>query len=152
MKNNKSGIRYGIRYKQNFQNDIYLLIRLGKYLRQKYNMEFRREWYVGFDKTSGKAVKILREVRYDQMEGLRWKNPDLLCLHPKTGLWIIEVDGKVHNVEVAKTNKRNEIYKNAGIKYIVLDLELIKFKKIKIEEELDWKMMKLLHGAPIGTG
>ena len=148
----QSGIRWALRYKNNHQSDIHLLIRLGKYIRNKWGLKFRREWYVGFNKVDGRVERIRREVTHREAEEYWWRNPDLLCIHERKGLIIIEIDGAIHDRKLAKTEQRNEQYKKANVSLIIINLRDIKTRGITIEEDLDWKIMKLLHGCPIGTG
>lgn len=152
MRGKQSGINYGIRIKQKHQSDIYQLIELGRYLRKRWHMEFRREWYVGFNKLDGRIERIVREVKYIDYPNYWWRNPDLLCLDKRKGLIIIEVDGAVHDREVVKTQRRNEQYKQGNVHLIILNVADVKTKGIKLTDELDWKMTNLLQGAVIGTG
>ena len=138
-----SGIRFGQRTKQRGQSDTTLLIRLQNYIRKRWHLDFKREWYVGFDKETGRIQRVLESVSKRLVEEFQWKNPDLLCFTKRNGLVIIEVDGKIHDIRVAQTEARNQLYQNAGIKYIVLSLSDIKFRKKTIEGDLDCKMMKL---------
>ena len=146
----QSGIRWALRYKRN--TDIYQLIKLGKYIRKRWHLEFRREWYVGFNKLDGRVEVIVREVKSTDATRYHWRNPDLLCLDKRRGLIIIEVDGAVHDREVTKTERRNQQYKQAGIHLIIINVREIKARETTIEEELDWKLTKLLQGGVIGTG
>ena len=115
-------------------------------------MEFRREWYVGFNKLDGRVERIVREVSNSDYPNYWWRNPDLMCLDKRRGLIIIEIDGSIHDRELVKTQRRNEQYKQAGVHLIILNVADIKAKGIKITEDLDWKMTRLLQGAVIGTG
>ena len=144
----QSGIRWALRFKRN--TDIYQLIKIGKYLRKRWHMEFRREWYVGFNKLDGRIERILREVGNDIAKEYWWRNPDLLCIDKRRGLIIIEVDGSIHDRELVKTQRRNSQYQQAGVHLIVLNIRDIKAKGIKITDQLDWEMNKLLNGVIYG--
>lgn len=139
-----SGIRYGQRVKQRAQNDIEKIIKLKRHLITKYKLEPKREWYLGFDELG--HLDFIREW-IDQQTAeeyqLRLRCPDLMFLHPKKGLVIIELDGAVHDRKVEKTSRRNEQYRNAGIKLIILNEQEIKFNKERLLDVLDWKMTKL---------
>jgi len=113
-------------------------------------MEFRREWYVGFNKLDGRVERILREVGHDTAKEYWWRNPDLLCIDKRRGLIIIEIDGSIHDRELAKTERRNEQYKQAGVHLIVLNIRDIKAKGIKLTDQLNWEMKKLLSGVIYG--
>lgn len=148
----KSGIRFGQRTKQKGQSDIEILISIANYIRKRWHIDFKREWYVGFSKMDGGVQRICETVNRSGCEEFTWRNPDLLNLHKQRGLVIIEVDGAVHDREVSKTDRRNEQYRQAGIYLIVLNLREIKNSEKSLEEVIDCEMMKLLQGCPTGTG
>jgi hypothetical protein len=147
----QSGIAFG-QSKQKGQSDTSLLIQLANYLNKRWHIQFKREWYVGFDKMDGRVQRITEFVTKEGCEQFAWRNPDLLCIHKQRGLVIIEVDGSVHDRQGAKTDRRNEQYRKAGVHLIIINLREIKNSGKSIEEDLDWKMTKLLQGAVIGTG
>jgi len=107
-------------------------------------MDFKREWYVGFDKEYGFICRISEQVSKKELERFRWKNPDLLCIHRKHGLVIVELDGAIHDRKVAKTQERNELFRNGGIKLIVLNISDIKEVGDTIINRLERDMLELL--------
>ena len=138
-----SGIHYGQKHKQRGQSDLVLLIDIQNYIKRRWHLGFKREWYVGFNKETGGVECILEHVDKSIVGKYKWRNPDLSCFTKNNGFVIIEVDGKIHDRRVAKTKARNEDYKRAGIKFIVLSLSDIKERKKTIKGDLDWKMTKL---------
>ena len=137
-----SGIRYGQK-KQRGKSDEALLIKIQNYLRKRWHLNFKREWYIGFDKESNKLCCILEQVSKDISDSYKWKNPDLLYIHKNLGLLVIEVDGSVHDRKIDKTLQRNRLYEKNGLKLSVISLSQLKHSGKTIEEEIDWKMMKL---------
>lgn len=81
------------------------------------------------------------------MRKQKYRNPDLIWWD--NGLVIMEVDGYVHYVKSANTEKRNQIYKNNNCKFIVIEtFEMGKTKVVnksleKILKEVDEKIMEL---------
>ena len=120
-----SGIRYGQR-KQARPNDIDMLIEIKQFL-AKHKIPTHLEWYILFEKFTHKVAKICESVSMEEAKYYLVKNPDL-CWLDKKRLHIIEVDGASHDHYVAKTKARNELYLDAGIKLIVLNLAEIKEK------------------------
>ncbi|MFM7796182.1 MAG: hypothetical protein ACKO7N_05395, partial [Candidatus Nitrosotenuis sp.] len=84
----QSGIRYGQR-KQSGQSDTTQLIQIKSYLKKRWHLDFKREWYVGFD-SNERIISIVNKV--PKGTKYKWKNPDLLHMG-KHGMIIIEVDG-----------------------------------------------------------
>ena len=122
----QSGIAFGQRTKQKGQSDLEQLVLLKRFLKSRFHMEFKREWYVGFDKEYGNVCKVSREVGRKELERFKWKNPDLLCIDKKLGFIIVELDGAIHDRKVRKTQERNALFRNAGIKLVVLNIADIK--------------------------
>jgi hypothetical protein len=139
-----SGIRYGQRVKQKGQSDLEQLVGIKTFLKDRFHMEFKREWYVGFDKEYGYLCRIAEQVGRKEQQRFRWKNPDLLCLDRKYGLIIVELDGSIHDRKVAKTEERNELFRGAGIKLIVLNIADIRESGQTILERLECEMLKLI--------
>ena len=109
-------------------------------------MDFKREWYVGFDKETGTVRAITESVRYSERGRFKWRNPDLLYLHKLRGLIIIEIDGSIHDKKTDKTARRNKQYESGHIKLIVINLANLKAGSRTLEEEIDWTISKLLQG------
>jgi very-short-patch-repair endonuclease len=87
--------------------------------------------------------RVLEKVPTNISRKFRWKNPDLICVHNKFGIIVIEVDGAVHDRKVQKTLDRNELYISSGIKLIVLNIADIKFTNKTIFEVIDSEMTRV---------
>lgn len=123
------------------------LIKIASWLKEKYGDKIivRREWYLRFSRYDYKLVDILefvtREQCYDKNLQVRW--PDIMVLDRQNGklLFVIELDGWIHNVKLGKTWKRNADYEFAGIKLIIIDEETLKLNNIDwftyLEKEID---------------
>ena len=76
-----------------------------------------------------------------------YRNPDLLWWD--NGLWILEVDGYIHYIKSAKTEKRNKIYRNNNVKFITVDTyEMGKTKVVNrtiesIINDVDSKILRI---------
>ena len=136
----QSGIRYGQR-KQSGQSDTQQLIQIKSYLKKRWHLDFKREWYIGFE--NDKLITIVERVPKGTQ--FKWKNPDLLYMG-KYGMIIIEVDGTVHDRKMLDTWKRNELYKSNGIKLVVLNLAEIKASGKTIYDKLDCDLDRMLGG------
>lgn len=97
---------------------------------------------MGFDKEYGYVCKIGRQVGIRESKKYTWRNPDLICVHEDFGFIIVELDGAVHDRKVEKTRARNELYKGAGIKLVVINIadtkELGKTILESAEEGINW--------------
>ena len=109
-------------------------------------MDFKREWYVGFDREYGNLCRISESVGKKELERFRWKNPDLLCIDKQYGIIIVELDGAIHDRKVQKTIERNELFRGAGIKLVVLNIADIKESGKTIIEKLEVEMSKIFKG------
>ena len=139
-----SGIAYGQKTKQRGQSDTADLIYLENFLKERFHIKFYREWYVGFDKEYSNLLRIADKVGKNESRKFRWKNPDLLSFGSKYGVIIVELDGSVHDRKVAKTEERNELFRGAGIKLIVLNISDIKASGETIKKRLECEMLKLI--------
>ncbi len=146
VKGKQSGIAFGQRTKQKGQSDLEQLVRLKQFLKQRFHMDFKREWYVGFDREYGNLYRISESVGKQELERFKWKNPDLLCIDRQYGVIIVELDGAIHDRKVQKTIERNELFRGAGIKLIVLNIADIKESRKTIIEQLEIEMSKLFKG------
>lgn len=144
MPKKQSGIAFGQRTKQKGQSDLDQLIMLRTFLKARFGMKFKREWYVGFDKEYGNLCRISESVGRKELERFKWKNPDLLCVSEQFGVIIVELDGAVHDRKVQKTIERNVLFRGAGIKLIVLNIADIKEFGETIQDHLAQEMKKLL--------
>ena len=140
----QSGIAFGQRTKQKGQSDLDQLISLKQFLRQRFHMDFKREWYVGFDREYGNLYRISESVGRQELERFRWKNPDLLCVDKQHGVIIVELDGAIHDRKVQKTIQRNELFRGAGIKLIVLNIADIKECQETIIGKLESEMLNIV--------
>ncbi len=136
---------------QRGQSDISQLISIATYIRKRWHMNFKREWYVGFDKRDGQVRRIVESVVRSERSDYWWRNPDLLFIHRFSGLIIIEIDGSIHDKKTEATSRRNRQYEQGHIKTIVINLTNLKSTSKTLEETLDWKMEKLLQEGHIGT-
>ena len=153
---NKSGISYGQK-KQQGQSDLEQLVSIQQYLIKKYKSKVWREWYLIFDKHNEELQKIVGYVNKDDLgeyytneDGYEEykitnfaRNPDLMWAD-KYGLWVIEVDGAVHDVKVKQTNERNELYLRNHIKLIVVNLADLKETKQNIFKYIDKQIARLI--------
>jgi len=140
----QSGIAFGQRSKQKGQSDLDQLIRLKQFLKGRFHMDFKREWYVGFDREYGHLCRISESVGRQELERFKWKNPDLLCIDKQYGIIIVELDGAIHDRKVQKTIQRNELFRGAGIKLIVLNIADIKECKETIIGKLESEMLNIV--------
>jgi len=137
----QSGIAHGQK-KQQGQSDTEQLIQIASYLRKKYKVQVKREPYLIFGHDD-RLKSILDTVDRNQTikDVVTIKNPDLLWID-KYGMWIIEVDGAVHDRKVEKTRKRNELFIKNHIKLIVVNLADIKELGLNIYDYIDDKILE----------
>ena len=137
----QSGISYGQK-KQYGQSDTAQLIAIASYLRKKYKTKVKREAYLIFN-INNKLIKIKDYVTKADLNDCTAKNPDLLWID-KYGMWIVEVDGAVHDRKVEKTNQRNELFRSNNIKLIVVNLADCKELELDIYEYIDSEILRLI--------
>ena len=137
----QSGIAYGQK-KQYGQSDTAQLIAIASYLRKKYKTKVKREAYLIFN-INNKLIKIKDYVTKADLNDCTAKNPDLLWID-KYGMWIVEVDGAVHDRKVEKTNQRNELYRSNNIKLIVVNLSELKELELDIYDYIDSEILRLI--------
>lgn len=140
----QSGISYGQK-KQYGQSDTAQLIAIASYLRKKYKTKVKREAYLIFN-INNKLIKIKEYVTKADLNDCTAKNPDLLWID-KYGMWIVEVDGAVHDRKVEKTNQRNELFRNNNIKLIVVNLADCKELELDIYDYIDSEILRLIKNA-----
>ena len=145
----QSGIAFGQRTKQKGQSDLEQLIMLKQFLKQRFHMDFKREWYVGFDREYGNLYRISESVGRQELSKFKWKNPDLICFDNQHGIIIVELDGAIHDRKVQKTVERNDLFRGAGIKLVVLNIADIKEVGETIIGRLESDMMDLIHGKKV---
>jgi len=139
----QSGIHYGQK-KQNGQSDTEQLIQIASYLRKKYKIQVKREPYLIFghdDKLKSITDTVKRNQTIKDVTTI--KNPDLLWID-KYGMWIIEVDGAVHDRKVEKTIKRNELFRKNHIKLIVVNLADLKETNQNIYNYIDAEILRII--------
>ena len=103
------------------QRHLKICIDIERHLIKKYNLIPHREWFIildNEDKFIGDPKHEITLAQKNRKE--RYRNPDLLW-HDGKQLHILEVDGWVHYLKSAKTEKRNKIYKNNDCKFIVIE-------------------------------
>ena len=144
MAKKQSGIAYGQKNLQRGANDTTILISLKRFLRQEFQLEFKREWYVGFDREYGNLCRIAESIGKAELQRFKWKNPDLLCVSNEFGIIIVELDGAVHDRKVQKTVERNVLFRGAGIKLIVLNIADIKEFGETLKDHLSQEMKKIV--------
>ena len=143
-KGRQSGIAFGQRTKQTGQSDLHQLIELKTFLGLHLHMQFNREWYVGFDREYGHLCRISESVSYRERDRFKWKNPDLLYFGDY-GIIIVELDGAIHDKKVQKTIERNDLFRGAGIKLIVLNIADIKEMGRTIKKELEDQILGIIN-------
>ena len=103
-----------------YKNDDIELVEIGQFLRETQNYRVEREWYVLFDKMSGKYLGY--KETFDGDKTISPRNPDLLLIDKKTKhlVLVIEIDGGVHDTKFYDTEERNDQYESAGISLLVI--------------------------------
>lgn len=140
----QSGIAYGQK-KQQGQSDTEQLIQIASYLRKKYKFKIKREPYLIFNRDTDKLMKIKDIISKKDLNDGYAKNPDLLWIN-KYGMWVIEVDGAVHDRKIQKTLARNELFISNGIKLIVVNLADLKELGVNIYDYIDDKILERIKG------
>ena len=143
----QSGIAYGQK-KQRGSSDTAQLIEIISCIAKRYKIKPMREPHLLFNIETDKVSKIK-----DIKDGVTGKDlndnyqrrPDILWLD-KYGMWIIEVDGSVHDNKVEKTRKRNELFINNHIKLIIVNLADIKELGLNIYDYIDEQILQGIRG------
>jgi len=132
----QSGINFGQR-RQIGATDTELLIEIRQWLLQTYNINARREWYMGFSEMG--SLDFVKES-VDRQTAFKYRSrircPDLFFTHKEYGMFVIEVDGAIHDVKREKTIERNSQYALAGMKLIVVNLSDLRYYKMSIHDYL----------------
>ena len=137
----QSGIAYGQK-KQYGQSDTAQLIAIASYLRKKYKVAIKREAYLVFN-IDNKLIKVKESVTKADLNDCTVKNPDLTWID-KYGMWIVEVDGAVHDRKIQKTLERNRLFRSNNIKLIVVNLADCKELGVDIYEYIDSEILRLI--------
>lgn len=138
----QSGIAFGQR-KQVGQSDTQQLIGIASYIRQKYNVKVKRELYLLFN-VNDKLKSIKEYVTKADLNDHHVKNPDLLWID-KYGMWIVEIDGAVHDRKVEKTNKRNQLFRDNHINLIVCNLADLKETNHNLYKYIDEEILRIIN-------
>ena len=112
-------------------------IQVQGYLIREYHLIPRREWFITLDhedKFIGKPHEFISEAQ--KMRRDSYRCPDL-HFYDKEVLFIIEIDGFVHYVKSAKTEKRNQIYLNNKCNFIAIDTYDIDGKGKIIDRDIE---------------
>ena len=149
IKNPRLSFKRFTNKEENFRH-LQICIQLESYLIHSHNVIPKREWYIILDNEDHIIGVPTFEITLAQKSRKeKYRNPDIIWWN--NGLWVLEVDGVVHHIKSANTEKRDNIYKNNNCKYIVLNtFEMSDKGKIinrKIEDmisELDSKIKTLL--------
>ena len=130
------------------QHHLRVCIAVAKHLVSNHGLCPKREWYIILDRED--RIVSIPQFEITKAQALRkekYRNPDLLWWD--NGLWICEIDGYVHHIKSANTEKRDNIYKNNNCKYIVIEtFEMGKTRVVNrsiesIINELDYKIMEI---------
>ncbi len=104
-----------------YKNDDEDLVELGDFLRDVMPYKVVREWYVIFEKMTGKYLGFQKTFNGN----LKYipRNPDLILVDKKTNkiVLVIEIDGSIHEVHFAETEDRNKLYEDAGLPLLVVN-------------------------------
>ena len=139
----QSGIGFGQRNKQRGQSDAETLVAVKRYIYKKWKIRWIKiEYFLLFEKDREKLYKWAERVTKEEAEKYIDKNQDSILWYKTCGLVVIEVDGAVHDRKVAKTVERNRLYRDAGMKLIVVNLADIKERKQSVEDYLDQELTK----------
>ena len=137
----QSGIGFGQRNKQRGQSDAETLVAVKRYLYKKWKIRYIKiEWFLLFEKENEKLYKFSDHVTKEEVQKYIIKNPDIILWYKTCGMIIVEIDGAVHDRKVAKTVERNKLYRDAGLKLIVVNLADIKERKQSVEDYLDQEL------------
>lgn len=111
------------------------LIRIATLMRSRHKLFVQREPILLFSKTNYKLLKIKDSITKQEYDNHITHHPDLL-FYIKNTLWIIEIDGWIHDTKssvVKKDKIRNEHYKLSGINHIIISESLVLYN-LKIHQ------------------
>lgn len=129
--------------KRDGQSDTEQLISIKQHLKKKHKIKAMREPYLIFD-LEDNLIKISNEIySKEASHTYNIKNPDLLWID-KYGLWVIEVDGKVHLRKSEKTEKRNKLFIKNRINLIVVPLYEFNLKEFNIYDYIDERILEII--------
>jgi hypothetical protein len=103
-----------------YKNDDIDLVEVGQFIRDTTDFRVEREWYITFDKLSGKYM--MYSETFNGNPTVHPRNPDLILIDKKTKKLklVIEIDGAVHDKGFLTTQERNEEYFFAGVPLLVI--------------------------------
>lgn len=143
----QSGIAYGQK-KQQGASDTAQLIAIISRIAKRYKIKPMREPHLLFNIQTDRISKIkdIKDgvTRKDLNDNYQ-KRPDILWLD-KYGMWVIEIDGSVHDRNTEKTLKRNELFIRNHIKLIVVNISDIKELGLNIYDYIDDKILEHIRG------
>ena len=75
----------------------------------------------------------------------RYRHPDLTLFVNKKFLCCVEIDGRVHDVKIDDTDKRNKEYADAGVDLLVVNKAEVKLNNTNIFEFIEAELSKRLN-------
>ena len=121
-------------------------IEVGKYLEKHDYGPIGFDYYMCFDKMNGELQMIAGSLTHEQVERYKVQHPDIVVFgHHFKPMFVVEIDGSIHHTKpgMKQTERRNSTYRNAGIKYIVLDKADLKVLKMTWQDYLDAELKEL---------
>ena len=121
-------------------------IEVGKFLQEHGYPTLSYDPYICFDKLTGEMQMISMNLTKEEVQRYKVQHPDIIALgHHFKPMFVVEIDGSIHHTKpgMKQTERRNSTYRNAGIKYIVLDKADLKVLKMTWQEYLDAELKEL---------
>lgn len=106
-----------------FQPDLVKLIKIASYLRKHYLLKVIREPILLFDKNDGSFVACTDWITKAEFYKYTKHRPDLV-FYVKSKMWIMEIDGPIHNTNTTvalKDIERNECYRAANMNLVIIN-------------------------------
>jgi len=123
--------------------DTEKLITIATLIRKTHNLIVHREHILLFSKQDCRLVKMADSITKKEYHNYIIHTPDLIFYINNT-LWIIEIDGSIHdhkNRVIEKDKMRNEHYTISGLNYIIInellvlyDIGIHKVRSATVEE------------------
>ena len=106
-----------------YKNDDKDLVQLGDFLRDTLGFKVEREWFIVFDKFTGRYIGYQKTFN-DVTRKYKVHNPDLILIDKKTRelKLVIEIDGAIHHLNFLDTQERNQDYFLAGVPLLVIEM------------------------------
>lgn len=108
---------------QQNKSDTEKLVLLCNKISREFSIYPLREHILLFDKETKRFIKITEGITEEEYHNHIIHVPDI-TLYIRDQLWIIEIDGWVHNVKskvIEKDKLRNECYALSGIPHIIIN-------------------------------